>query len=111
MGTDEVLVVGYDARDLDRWPVTARVPPHIAVLRADRDDLTEIARHVRLAMVRLPDGGVSILGDDTVLDELDDAGRLFINAWRDRPAGKPGRIGDGLPWDTNGFQPPDQPRR
>jgi hypothetical protein len=111
MGTDEVLVVDCDPRGLDRWPVTARVPPHIAVLRADREDLTEIARHARLAMARLPGGGISILGDHTVLDELDDTGRLFVSAWRHRPEAKPGRIGDGLPWDATGFQPPDQPSR
>jgi hypothetical protein len=110
MGTDEVLLVDYDARELGRWPITARVPPHVAVLRADRDDVTEIASHARLAMVRRPGGGVSTLGDDTVLDELDDAGRVYIRAWRDRLVGKPGRTGDGLPWDATGFQPPDHPR-
>jgi hypothetical protein len=109
MDAGEVLVVGYDPTALDRWTVIARVPPHIAVLRADPGDLEEIARHARLAMTPSPDGGIRALGDDSVLADLDRAGRLFVDAWRARAAGKPGRTGEGLPWDATGFQPPDPP--
>jgi hypothetical protein len=111
MDAGEVLVVGYDATAIDRWPVTARVPPHIAVLRADPGDLGEIARHARLALAPSPDGGITTRGDASVLADLDRAGRLFLDAWRERAAGKPGRTGEGLPWDATGFQPPDPPDR
>jgi hypothetical protein len=111
MGTGEVLVVGHDSATLDRWPVLARLPPHIAVLRADPGELAEIARHARLAMARSPEGGITALGDDSVLANLDHSGRLFVDAWRGRAADKPGRIGEGLPWDATGFQPPEPPDR
>lgn len=111
MDAGEVLVVGYDTAAPDRWPVIARLPPHIAVLRADPADLEEIARHARLAMTASPDGGIRTRGDASVLANLDRAGRLFLDAWRERAAGKPGRTGEGLPWDATGFQPPDPPDR
>jgi hypothetical protein len=110
MDTGEVLVVGHDLAVLDGWPVIARVPPNIAVLRAGPSDLPEIAPHARLTLAQLPDGGIRARGDDSVLGELDQAGRLFVRAWRERTAGKPGRIGEGVSWDTPGFQPPDPPR-
>ena len=39
---EEVLVVGYDPEgEPSRWPVVARVSPHIAVLRARPEELAE----------------------------------------------------------------------
>jgi hypothetical protein len=109
MDTGEVLVVGHDRALLDRWPVLARVPPHVAVLRAGPDDLPEIAPHTRLAVARTPAGGITAAGDASVLADLDQAGRVFVAAWHTRTADKPGRTGEGLSWDAPGFQPPDRP--
>jgi hypothetical protein len=74
----------------------------------------------RLALVAIPDGwapaavpGATWYEDDvppTVLDSLTDTERMFVAAWQARRAGKR-RPGDGLPWDSPGFQPPDPPTR
>jgi hypothetical protein len=107
---EEVLVVGYEPEgERSRWPVVARVSPHVVVLRADPEELAEIARHARLAMVRSPNGGVEELGEQDALDELDEGARLYVRAWRERPAEKPDRPGEGLAWDHPGFEPPDRP--
>src|SRR5262249_24239376 len=107
---EEVLVVGYGSEgEPSRWPVVARVSPYVAVLRASPEELAEIARHVRLAMARLPNGDVAVLGNRGGLDELDEGARLYVRAWRERSLDKPDRPGEGLAWDHPGFQPPDQP--
>jgi len=107
---EEVLVVGYQPEGgRERWPVVARVAPHVVVLRADPEELGEIARHARLAMARSPDGSVDVRGEQGALDELDEGARLYVRAWRERPAAKPDRPGEGLAWDHPGFQPPDRP--
>lgn len=111
MTLPELLVVGYQHRDAAPWPIVAQVPPHVVVLRAPTEDLPAIARRARLAMARASDGSIHILGDEAVVNELDDAARLFIRAWRERPAEKSDRPGEGLAWDHPGFQPPDQPRQ
>ena len=51
------------------------------------------------------------LGDESVLDELDEGAQLFVRAWRERPLSKPDRRGEGLSWDAPGFEPPDRPAR
>ncbi len=104
-----MLVVDHDLAVLERWPVVARVPPHVAVLRAGPDDLAEIARHARLAVAWTPAGGITAAGDASVLADLDQAGRGFVAAWHARTADKPGRTGEGLSWDAPGHQPPDRP--
>lgn len=109
---DEVLVVGYRSQEASlRWPTVARVPPHVLVLRASPEDLTAIAKDARLAMARRPTGGVEVVGDLGALEELDEGARLFVAAWRERPADKPDRPGEGLAWDHPGFEPPDRPRK
>jgi hypothetical protein len=46
---------------------------------------------------------------DDVIEELDEAERLFVEGWLLRRAGKPARPGDGLDWDAAGRRPPDAP--
>jgi hypothetical protein len=110
MPGSEVLLVGYAAElaALRRWPVAAQVDPDVVVVRADVDDLEEIAPHARLAMGRLPDGAVKMVGDERVLDDLDEGARLFVRAWQERPLRKAERRGEGLSWDAPGFEPPDR---
>jgi hypothetical protein len=109
----EVLVVDYlPAGEGSAWPVTATVPPRVAVLRAGADSLPAIARACRLAFARGPDDRIQVAGDITALDELDDGARLFVDAWRSAsPAATETRArpGDGLPWDAPGMEPPDPP--
>ena len=110
MTSDEILVI--DLRpdvDAPSWAVTASSPPRVTVLQAHRSDLEQVARVSRLALARDVDGTVVESGDPGVLDELDAGARLFVDAWRSRPLDKPERPGDGLPWDAEGFQPPDPP--
>jgi hypothetical protein len=110
VASDEILVIDFNPDvDAQRWPVMASSPPRVTVLQAPRNDLESIARVSRLAIARDDDGAVVEQGDPGVLDELDAGARLFVDAWRSRPLDKPDRLGEGLPWDAEGFQPPDPP--
>lgn len=110
MTVAEVLVVGYEPPEgIPGWPVLAEVPPLLTVLRAGPEDLRTIARHARLAIGRRPDGDAERVGDETVVEELDDAARLFLRAWLERPVEKSERPGEGLPRDAPGFEPPGPP--
>jgi hypothetical protein len=109
----EVLVVDYlPADESSAWPVTASVPPRVAVLRAGAEALEAIARQSRLAIARGPDDHIEVAGDMTALDELDDGARLFVEAWRTTSSVASAtreRPGDGLAWDAPGMEPPDPP--
>ena len=110
MTVPEVLAVGYTPPEsIPGWPVLAQVPPVLTVLRAGLEDLPTIARHARLAIARRPDGGTERVGDETAVEEFDDAARLFLGAWLERPVEKSDRPGEGLPWDAPGFEPPGPP--
>jgi hypothetical protein len=104
----EILVVGGE-RIVERWPVVSVVEPDVVVVRAPMEDLSEIARSARLVMVRRIDGGIVVTGDESALDELSEGARIFVSAWRERRTDKPGRVGEGQPWDAAGFEPPDRP--
>jgi hypothetical protein len=106
----EILVVDYvPDREGSAWPVVATVPPRVTVLRAGADAVPAIARASRLAIARGDDDRVEVVGDDSVLGELDDGARLFVEAWRSQARATSDRPGDGLPWDAPGFEPPDPP--
>lgn len=110
MTVPEVLVVGYEPPEsIPGWSVLSEMPPLITVLRAGPEDLPTIARHARLAIGRRADGSPQRVGDETVVEELDDAARLFLTAWLERPVEKRDRPGEGLPWDAPGFEPPGPP--
>jgi hypothetical protein len=51
--------------------------------------------------------GESPPGD--VVEELDEAERLFVEGWALRRRGKPERPGEGLNWNAEGRRPPDAP--
>jgi hypothetical protein len=110
MTAPEVLALGYTPPESNAgWPVLAQVPPLLTVLRADVEDLAAIARHARFAIGRHPDGTAERVGDEAALDELDDGARLFLDGWLERPVEKAERLGEGLPWDAPGFEPPGPP--
>jgi hypothetical protein len=107
---DEILVVDYapDAA-VSPYPVRATAAPRVQVLAAPSDDLISIAGRATFAATRGADGALDVRGDRTVLQELDDGARLFVEAWLAPPRDPSERPGDGLPWDAPGFQPPDPP--
>jgi hypothetical protein len=107
----EVLVVDYALQEsASPWPVIGTLPPRVAVLRAAADDVPAIARMSRVVIVRRSDAPDEVVGDPRALQELDDAARLFVEAWRSQAPAKTDRPGDSLPWDAPGFEPPDAPR-
>jgi hypothetical protein len=107
----DVLIVRGGELPVDRGRVVERVDPDIVVLQTDADSVADIARASRFAISRAPDGSMQTFGDESVLDELNDGARLFMEAWRTRPLSKPNRPGEGLAWDAPGFEPPDRPSR
>jgi len=111
MPDSEVLLVGAapSIAASGRWSIVSRAGPEVIVLRADLDDLPQLAQGARLAIGRSADGAVRTLGDEKALDALDPGTRLFVQAWRDKQSSKPERPGEGLPWDAPGFQPPGRP--
>ena len=107
MALDEVLVIGYaPGDDALRRTVVAEAPPRVVVLRGGEADLADIGRDARLALARTPDGGTRSVGDETAIDKLDEAARLFVAAWKQQPLAKPDRIGEGRAWDDPDFEPP-----
>jgi hypothetical protein len=105
-------------------------PREVLVVVADADHFTEAVEQwrrtgtvtqllaPRLALVELEPGadpapvpGTRWYLDDIPADRLLDLApheRIFVAAWRDRRAAKV-RTGDGVAWDTPGFDPPDVP--
>ena len=106
MNEGEVLVVGYLPGQGSGWPVAAQYPPDVAVLRASIADLPAIAQQAQLVIIRQPDGATERVGDERVLDELDEGARLFVSAWLRRSRPKTDRRGEGLAWDAPGFDAP-----
>lgn len=81
--------------------VTQVLKPRLLLIRADAKAKERVARIT----------GVVGVYDDLPLQTLSDMSpeeHLFINAWAARRQPKT-RPGEGLPWDTPGFLPPDAP--
>ena len=86
--------------------------PVLEILFVDIDpdllgDLTVVGRV--LSIVRRDDGTTETYGDVGVVEELDSGSRLFVDAWQAHKPAATERPGDGLPWDSPGFTPPDRP--
>jgi hypothetical protein len=79
-----VLLIGANSDKIDacRWRVIEHVSPDVAVVEAGPEDLDEIADLGRLAFCRLPDQYVRVVGDATLMAELDDDALQFMAAWR-----------------------------
>lgn len=104
----EVLVLaapGTDVRDvLARMPhevdVVHLLPPRAAIVRAPTGRVPEVtgARCHRPPLPEEERAGLTA------------AERVFVAAWELRSSGlHPGpRVGEGLPWDAPGFEPPDR---
>ena len=85
------------------------MPPRVVVVRAEADDLDRTVERARLTIVRRDDGTTETYGDLGVVDDLDPGARLFVDAWQVHKRATTQRPGDGLPWDSPGFTPPDRP--
>lgn len=103
----DVLAVGLQvgSETPSHWRVLQRVRHEIVVLEVDEDDVPVIAAQALLVLRRTSEGAVDVLGDEHVLDALDAGSRLFVRGWRSGSKEKD-RLGDGLPWDAEGFQGP-----
>ena len=80
--------------------VTQVLLPRLALVQADADTMTRVAR------IR----GVLHVYDDPfhkLPADLTPSERTFAAAWQARQQPKT-RTGEGLPWDAPGFEPPDQ---
>jgi hypothetical protein len=104
----EILVIDPDPEWSARLRVVATAPPRVVVFQ-DPGDLDEVPELGRLTMVRGTGGTTRLHGDSGVVEELDAGARLFVEAWRAWAGDKSARPGEGLPWDSAGFEPPDRP--
>ena len=86
-----------------RYRLTGLMPPRLAVLGLREGQLQELQRM----------GGVEAVmtGPASPLPaSLTEQERLFIMGWLQRRQGGKQRKGEGLPWDAEGYLPPDKPR-
>lgn len=83
--------------------VTQSISPRVLVVSTAGADLERIRLHPGVSRVVAGAAPGEIPG-------LDAQESLFVAAWASRQGGKAARGGDGLPWDTPGFTPPDPPR-
>lgn len=107
----EVLVVlNRDAsgRALDglrgRYPVKSLLPPRIAILGGESDVP---------ALHRLPEiEAVLTTPADPLPSSLSPSESTFVKAWQARQQStEKHRPGEGLPWDAEGYLPPDPPKK
>ena len=97
--TDSVL-----SRVAELASVKQRLPPRLAIVEGDSD---------QLASIRSIPGIISIFEGtvpETTLQQLNPTERLFAEAWAESRRPK-SRIGEGLPWDAEGFEPPNGKER
>jgi hypothetical protein len=109
---DELLVIldggspvavgdGY----FDRFRIVHAASPNVLVIELPGDtSANEVAAVPGVAAVS--EGAVA----PEFLAGLDEAEALFVGAWASRLGGPgPPRPGEGLDWDSGGFEPPDAP--
>jgi hypothetical protein len=80
--------------------ITQSLPPRLLIVAAGPEALD--------AVRAVP--GVAVVATESVprpvLDSLEPHERVFVEAWNVGRRRKPGRPGEGLPWDARGFEPP-----
>ena len=80
--------------------VTQRLPPRLAIVEGEPDRLASI--HGIPGIISMFEGSVP----EAMLRQLNPTERLFAEAWAESRRPK-SRIGEGLPWDAEGFEPPN----
>ena len=88
-----------------RFEVAAALPPRLLVVRLAADDLAALQGIGGIAVVAADPVGLK------VTPALNEAERLFAAGWAARGLKSGPRAGDGLAWDTPGFEPPDGSNR
>jgi hypothetical protein len=83
--------------------VTQRLPPRLLIVHGTDEDLRTI-RNLR-GVLGVFENSVPM----AVLQELQSTERTFAEAWIAGRKPKLHRRGEGLPWDAEGYQPPDAP--
>jgi hypothetical protein len=80
--------------------ILQRLPPRLAIVTADEQGIR--------AMERTPAISAVFAGDvpPEKLEQFDQATRTFAAGWNERRRPKQ-RPGEGLSWDSPGFEPPD----
>jgi hypothetical protein len=109
----EILVVGGNADSLPMQlaqlrgigTVTAVMPPRLALLRMAAD--LEPPPLDGVVYLHTAEDVDALANDSALPDDLTADEQLFVDAWRARFAPKQ-RAGDGLAWDTTGFESPDR---
>jgi hypothetical protein len=87
-----------------QYTVISLLRPRILVLDADDETAAQLRRDTEI--VGVFEGQVPA----EIVAQLEPTERLFVSAWSQQQSseGKK-RSGDGLPWDSPGFVPPDRP--
>ena len=87
-----------------RYRVKALAPPRLAVLDLQEGQLADLQRMAGIeAVLTGPSSSVSA--------SLTEPERLFVTGWQQQQQqGDKRRKGDGLPWDAEGYLPPDKPK-
>jgi hypothetical protein len=84
------------------YRVKALVPPRLIVLEIEQSQVADLERLTGVEAV--------LTGPSTPLPaSLMESERLFISGWQQQRGDKR-RKGEGLPWDAEGYLPPDKPR-
>lgn len=85
-----------------RHRVLGTLPPRLLIVELDDDQATALLREATAE---------SVLSrpSDPIPASLNEAERLFVEAWRQRHGPPKQRPGEGLNWDAEGFRPPDRP--
>ncbi|MDR4479556.1 MAG: hypothetical protein R3B37_07420 [Nitrospira sp.] len=88
-----------------RFAVKALAPPRIAVLHLQENQVQDLQRMPGLEAVLQGPSSPSP-------PSLTEQERLFITGWQQQQQGEGGkrRKGEGLPWDAEGYLPPDRPK-
>lgn len=81
--------------------VTQLLPPRLAIVEGDPDRLAAV--HGIPGLIAMFEGPVP----ETMLQQLNPTERLFAEAWAESRRPKSDRVGEGLSWDAEGFEPPN----
>jgi hypothetical protein len=106
VGPELLLILDVErvGERLSRFRVSQKVSPRVVIVAG--------SAHEELASV---DGVLAVVAPgaslaDELRASLTPTEALFVDAFRQRAEPKQ-RPGDGLPWDAEGFLPPDPPRK
>lgn len=90
---------------LSNCRVVAKLPPRLVVVEANDAEMEVLRGAPAISAVLTAVSELPKL-------ELNEGEKLFVEAWHKRQrTEKKNRVGEGLPWDAEGFQPPDWPKK